>query len=152
VKPFVFKLEALLAIRKRREEEANIVLAGARARLNAARDFLEDLKERRRASFAEFKDKRARGDLLAMELQMWHKYLDFAEKEIEKAECVVEQLAQEVASALRAAEKAMKDRKSVEKLRERRLEQYKMELQAAEQKILDEIAITRYRRQEGDEF
>jgi flagellar FliJ protein len=83
---------------------------------------------------------------------MWHKFLDFMEKEIKRQEGVVEQLAQEVASALKAAEKAMKDRKSVEKLREKRFDQYKIELQFAEQKILDEIAITRYQRQEGDEF
>jgi flagellar FliJ protein len=146
VKPFVFKLETLLAIRKRREEESKIFLAQARARLRAAKEYLEELKERLRASWAEFTEKRKKNGLLAMEWQMWHKYLDFVEKEIKNQENIVEQLAQEVASALRAAEKAMKDRKSVEKLRERRFDQYKVELQAAEQKVLDEIAITRYQR------
>ena len=152
MKPFVFKLETLLDIRKRREEEANILLAQARARLNAAREFMDALKERQQTSLTEFKGQREKNALLAMEWQMWHRFLDFMEKEIKKQEQVLKQLAQEVASALKAAETAMKDRKAVEKLREKRFEQYKIELQLAEQKILDEIAISRYRRQEGDEF
>ncbi|MDR3348041.1 MAG: flagellar export protein FliJ [Acidaminococcales bacterium] len=152
MKPFVFKLETLLAIRQRREDEANIVLAQARARLKAARDFLDELNGRRRAAVDEFKAQREKREVLVAQLQLWHKFLDFMDKEIKKQEDAVEQLAREVADALKAAEKAMKDRKSVEKLRERRFEQYKIQLQLAEQKILDEIAITRYRRQEGDEF
>jgi flagellar FliJ protein len=145
MKPFVFKLETLLSIRRRREDAAKIVLSQARGRLKAARDFLDELRERQTAAWAEFRAKQERGEIIVLEFQSWYRFLDLLRKEINRQEEVVEQLAREMLLALRALEKAMKERKAVEKLRERRFDQYRLELQLEEQKAFDEIAIARYR-------
>ena len=152
MKPFVFRLETLLEIRKRREEQANIVLSQARKKLFDAQAVLAQLVNKQKESWAEFREKQASGQIVVLEFQAWYQFLAFLEKAIKQQEEVIEALKQEVAAALKKVEQAMKERKAVEKLKEKRFEQYMFELQQEEQKVLDEIAITRYKRQEGDEF
>lgn len=152
MKPFVFELETLLDIRHRREEQANLVLSHARKKLADAQLILTDLLTQQRDAWIEFREKQTAGEVLVADFQIWSKYLEFLKKAIAKQEEVVAKCKEEVAVALKQVEQAMKDRKSVEKLKEKRLEQYKFELQQEEQKILDEIAITRFQRQEGNEL
>ncbi len=152
MKPFVFKLETLLEIRRRKEEEASILLSQARNRLNEAKQVLTKLCTQQKELWSEFRSKQEAGELVVLEYQMWHRFFAFLKKEIENQQLVVEGLTKEAVAALKELEIALKNRKAVEKLKERRLEEYRLAVQAEEQKILDEIAITRYQRPEGDEL
>lgn len=152
MKPFVFKLETLLEIRRRKEEEASILLLQARNRLNEAKQVLTKLCTQQKELWSEFRLKQQAGELVVIEYQMWHRFFAFLKKEIENQQVVVEGLTKEAVAALKELEIALKNRKAVEKLKERRLEEYRLAVQAEEQKILDEIAITRYQRPEGDEL
>lgn len=152
MKPFVFKLETLLEIRKKHEEKANIKLSQAHAALRTAKEFLQQLQTQQQESFIEFRQKQANKEVSVTDCQVWYNFLSFLKKEIEKQEDVVEKAKQEVLIALKEVEIAMKDRKTVERLKEKRLEQYRIELLKEEQKILDEIAVSRHGRQEGDEL
>ncbi len=151
MKPFVFKLETVLDLRRRKEEDASVRLSEARNNLRRAREALENLNEQQQQSWEEFRNKQMSGELLVPDYQLWHNFLFFLKKSIEKQKEVVAELTEKAVIALKEMEKAMKDRKAVEKLKEKRFEQYKLALQAEEQAMLDEIAITRYQRQEGDE-
>lgn len=151
MKPFVFKLETLLNIRKKREEEANINLSRAKIKLASARELLQSLYDKQTESWDEFRKKQEQGEILVTDFQEWYRFLNFLKEEITNQEQVVERCRQEMLIALHAAEEAMKNRKSVEKLREKRFEQYRIELLQEEQKMLDEIAITRHHKHEGDE-
>lgn len=148
----MFKLETLLEIRKRREEEANVKLSQAHAVLRAAKEFLQQLQTQQLEAFAEFRQKQANKEVSVTDCQVWYNFLSFLKKEIERQEIVVEEAKQAVLVALKEVEMAMKDRKTVERLKEKRLEQYRIEVLKEEQKILDEIAVSRHGRQEGDEL
>ena len=152
MKPFVFKLETLLNIRKKKEDEANINLSKARARLIEARELLQSLYDKQRESWTEFRLKQQQGEIFVTEFQEWYRFLNFLKDEIATQEQIVEMRRQEMLVALKAAEEAMKNRKTVEKLKEKRLEQYRIEALQEEQKMLDEIAIMRHHKQEGDEI
>ena len=151
MKPFVFELETVLDIRKRKEEEASIFLAKERSRLAKAQALLDKLKIQQLESWTEFREKQATGLIEVLDFQMWYNFLHFLKNEIEKQEEIIIEIKKDVAIALKNMETAMKNRKTVEKLKEKRFEQYKFELLAEEQKILDEIAITRYQKK-GDEL
>ena len=152
MKPFVFRLKTLLEIRKRREEEANIALSRERKKLFDAQAVLAQLVKQQKESWAEFKEKQATGGIVVVEFQIWYNFLNLLEKAIKQQKEVIEVIKQAVSIALEKVVHAMKGRKAVEKLEEKRFEQYIFEMQQEEQKVLDEIAITRYKRQEGDEF
>ncbi len=151
MKPFVFKLETVLEMRRRKEDDAKVRLSEARNNLNAAKEILAQLHAQQLASWEEFRRKQAEGELVVTDYQLWYNFLTFLKKEIAKQEKVVTELAEKVALALKEMETAMKNRKAVEKLKEKRLEQYRLAVQAEEQIMLDEIAITRYQRAEGDD-
>lgn len=147
MKPFVFKLETLLDIRRRREEEANVKLSHAHSLLRAAKDFLKQLQTQEQDSFNEFRQKQINREVSVTDCQVWYNFLSFLKKEIEKQLIVVEEAKNLVVLALKEVEAAMKDRKTVERLKEKRLEQYHKDLLKEEQNILDEIAVTHCKRQ-----
>ncbi len=145
MKPFVFKLETLLKIRKRHEEEANIALSKARKKLFEAKTYLEKLTTQQQETVDAFKQKQENKELFALEFQSWYTFINFLQTQIKDQILIVEQITQEVATALKLLEQAMKNRKSVEKLKEKRYEQYRIDMLLEEQKILDEMAITRFK-------
>lgn len=72
-------------------------------------------------------------------MQVQHRYLTALESGIHEMYQQVRQLNQEVEVALTAVVQAQQERKVVEKLREKKLEEYNYELLQEEQKQLDEM-------------
>jgi flagellar FliJ protein len=72
-------------------------------------------------------------------MQVQHRYLNALEMTIHAAYQQVRQLTQEVEIALLEVVQAQQERKVVEKLKEKKLEEYNYELLQEEQKQLDEM-------------
>ena len=137
MKPFAFKLEKVLELRKYREEEAKIelgraigVLAGLESQLRALAN------ERARAAAAQFSPGNS-----AAQIQQYMFYLlrlDAAKEQllndITIAEMKVEEARAEFIEATR-------ERKVLDKLKEKRGKEYRKEMLAEETKTLDDIRV-----------
>jgi flagellar FliJ protein len=140
MKKFVFRLETVLDLRKRKEEQVQIKLGEALASLNMEIKKLETLFEKREFYRSEIEKMRAIATRVS-EVLMYQDYLDSLEVAIKKqAELVLkmEKLVDEV--RLELAECA-KQRKIIEKIKENEHEEYVKEFEAKERNILDEFGV-----------
>ena len=138
MKRFVFRLQSVLDLRLRAEQQAQIALGAALQRVAEAESEIALLAERRTAALALPVDApfEARVDA--------RRYADAlirqqAEAERRRKQLLIEAEARRVEMAMASAE-----RRAVEKLRERAWAEYQAEAQRQEQISLDEIASARH--------
>jgi flagellar FliJ protein len=136
VRRFKFELEKVLDIRAYREQEARIALGRAVGVLSALERDLRNLAEERlRAASERFAPGNRGADMLASELYI--RRLDGAKEKL---------LAQAAQAELRVAEareaffEASRERKVLDKLKERRRREYHAYLLGEEAKTLDDIS------------
>lgn len=144
MKKFVFTLAPVLEQRKRLEEEKQLVVAARKRELDQAEGELVRLNEEFRTHSNRLRDEHAALDF--GELQMIYAHLQFVDR------CTVAQI-QIVAERRVALDRARaellaasKEKKVVEKLRERRKEAFDLEVQRVEQKELDDGNARRFGR------
>jgi flagellar protein FliJ len=144
VKRFAFALQPVLDHRKRIEDEKQLVVAQRKRALDEAERELERLNEEFRLHAAMLRDKHKK--LETRELQCIYAHLQFLDR------CIVAQIRivaeRRVALDRARAEllEASKEKKVVEKLKERRREAYVLEEQRVEQKELDDGNARRFGR------
>jgi flagellar FliJ protein len=134
---FVFRLDPVLAHRKRLEEEQQVVFAAAMQRLAAAQAIHDGYVAEREALRTRIRTRH--GGMRGDELRAAYAHCSFLDKAIEaQAEVVARE--RRVADAERETllEKT-KDKKILETLRERRRETFEFEAAAYEQRASDEI-------------
>lgn len=144
-KKFSFKLETVLKLRSYKvslkQEELNVVVASRIAKQKLKEDKLNYLLE------MDKKIKERRGIL---ELQAGFHHKVFVQDEIKRIEREIDSILEiENLKRLELIE-VMKDEKAIEKLKEKRFEQYKFDMGLEEGKMLDEIAIGRFAKQESN--
>jgi flagellar FliJ protein len=143
--PFQFRLETLLKVRRMKEEQAEIRLAEATAALVAEQGRLTALESAMADHVADYR--RALGEPVAVAtLKTFRDFNDKLKGDIDHQQVRVENAAQERRKCLTILEEAARDRKLVEKLREKRLAQYRAEAQREEQKLLDELGLQAFSR------
>ncbi|MBV6489712.1 MAG: flagellar export protein FliJ [Fimbriimonadaceae bacterium] len=136
MKKFRFRLAAVLRVRAHAETEAkNEFAAAARARLEGERA-VERIQTRRREALSQAKQ--SLSDLRALD-QLLHA-LDLQEVEAKSALSI---LLQEEEAAHQRWLHARKELQSLERLRERDLEAYRLEYDRRAQRELDEWAVLR---------
>lgn len=140
IKPFQFRLDALLKFRRIQEEQAQVSLAQATAKYLAAQEELVRMEDKLADHLAVWRE-RQQQPVTVGSLKMFQDYND-------KLICDITRQQQSVAAAesfrqecIHNLEEAAKARKVVEKLREKRLRQYRAELLREEQKELDELGL-----------
>ncbi len=144
MKKFAFALQPVLDHRKRIEDEKQLVVAQRKRALDEAERELERLNEEFRVHAAMLRDKHKK--LETRELQSIYAHLQFLDR------CIVAQIRivaeRRVALDRARAEllEASKEKKVVEKLKERRREAYVKEEQRVEQKELDDGNARRFGR------
>jgi flagellar FliJ protein len=144
VKRFAFALQPVLDHRKRIEDEKQLVVAVRARALDEAERELARLNEEFRRHAAMLRD--SHGKLETRELQCIYAHLQFLDR------CIVAQIriVAERRVALDRARtellEARKEKKVVEKLKERRREAHALEEQRVEQKELDDGNARRYGR------
>jgi len=142
-----FKLEAVLNQRKHREESARKIFAdGARA-LRHAQMTLSDMENTRTQYRRSLRLKQENSDS-AMELILYTRYLSRLESEIHEQQQVIDALARDKEDKRVALMTTLKDRKIIEKLKERYLAAAAKKERDNEQKLLNDVAISRYQRKQ----
>ena len=139
MKRFVFKLQSLLNYKKHLEQMAKQEVAAAAAEVNACERQIENLKENRAASVLKLDDLVEKG-VEAREFNLYHGFLTAMDRMIideQNRKHELEKILDEKRSVLK---KRTIDKKAMERLRERRAEEYTRDMIREEQKELDEIA------------
>ncbi|WP_371371260.1 flagellar export protein FliJ [Sporomusa aerivorans] len=145
MKKFHFRLETLLKFRKMQEEQAQIKLAEANTRLQQEKAILADF-EAQLLNTLVLLGKEQETSLTIDTLKSYSLYIDKIKRDIATQQERVEKAVAEHQECLRAMEFAMKQRKLVDNLKDKRLQQYNEELLQEEQKILDELGTQAFMR------
>jgi len=142
-----FKLEAVLNQRQHQEESARKIFADAARALRQAQAALSDMENTRAQYRRALRRKQDNSDC-AMELILYTRYLGRLESEIREQQHVTDELAKDKENKRAALMTTLKDRKIIEKLKERYLADVAKEERDSEQKLLNDVAISRYHRQQ----
>lgn len=145
MQPFRFRLETLLKFRRIQEEQAQVRFAQAAAAYLAATERLGRL-ERELAGHLDFTREQLGKPVTAGMLKLFQDYHDKLIKDISDQRQTVEAAAAVRRERLVELEEAARNRKLVEKLREKRLAQYQAEALHEEQKLLDELGLQAFAR------
>ncbi|MDR2543411.1 MAG: flagellar export protein FliJ [Treponema sp.] len=136
MKKFKFNLEKILELKKFYEEEAKMALGAAITILNEIENNIKDTARKQHLAASErFKD--------PAQMIMWNNYIERLEQETEK---LMEQAAQAeivVEEKRTLYMETFKDLKAMEKLKEKKEEEYKKEMDTKESYELDEIFASR---------
>jgi len=145
MKPFKFKLQNSLELRKRQEELQKIELVAL------TKDFQEKLEvlQQLRLQMASLQDEiRCRqGSVIdLLQFRTWQEYIPVINKKIMAQEKLVKESRQVMEKGRERLLDTVKARKMLEKLKVRHYEVYKSELMREEQKQIDEMATNTYLR------
>ena len=151
-KRFVFRLEPLVTVRKAKEAEQQRVVAERVRRAQQCINELATLREKLSQTVGEARRTRRRRRMyIGMELQeqRWRAHL---KRRIALQEEKLAVQGQSLAEARRELARRSMELKVIEKLRQRRLEEYRQEVQREERIDSDELATQMFirRSQQGD--
>ena len=141
---FVFRLAPVLRQRERIEEQKKQLLATALRALADAEAQREALRARREALARELIEEHRNLD--AEGLRLAYAHLDFLAREITAADYLVMSRTREMNLAREILLQATKDRKILDKLRDRQKAAYDLEQSRIEQRELDDANSRRYER------
>ena len=142
MKKFKYQLETLLKVTKMKKEEAEVALGKASRKLEEARMGLETL-------LAEMQKGQQDYDALSQEgtrvtigrLMSFNSFFAWKREQIEMQQNILLQVRGEKQQKLKELMEVLSYLKSIEQLREKRLQEYKEDVLKEEQKMLDEIGL-----------
>jgi len=147
---FVYKMQSLLNIKEKLEEQEKTAYGLAKAVLNEEEEKLAQLIAKKNRYLEEKKQKMSEV-LDVLELSRLEQAVHTAELMIKEQVLVVKKAEKAVALAQIRLENAMKERKIQEKLRERALEEFLKEEEAKEQQEINELVTFRFGNQREKE-
>ena len=140
---FKYKLQNVLDIKYRMEDQARAVFGAAQAKLNEEEAIRDHLIERRIAY--ETRGRKLRDEILNPdEMRDNDRAVENIRGQIKEQEKNVEAARKEVDKARELLTDAMQERKIHEKLKENSFEEFKQEINAAESKEVDELVSYTY--------
>ena len=132
MKKFRFQLETLLKVTRMKKEEAEVAFAKAVRALEEERAYQRQLLEEMAQGQRDYEEISKEGTHIKIgRLMSFNQFFGWKRQQIEDQQQVILKVLMEQMSAL----------KSIEKLREKRLAEYKAEALREEQKMLDEIGL-----------
>ena len=140
---FKYKLQNVLDIKFRMEDQARAYFASAQAKLNEEEAKKEALIARR----VEYEEagKRMREDVLnVLDMRDNNRAIENIKEQIKTQQKAIDQAAKVVEQARIKLTDAMQERKIHEKLKENSFEEFKREINAAESKEVDELVSYTY--------
>ncbi len=149
VQKFVFKLEPLLEYRKRMEELFRRDFLEAGRMLEEEEGKLETLRDAYQKSVYELDRLKEEGGGTT-ELNLHYNYINSLKHYIEEQKKIVNELRAAYELKRKELVESSKAKKTVELVKERSLESYRVEANRAEQKDTDEIAALRFARNKKD--
>lgn len=144
-KPFSFRLQKVLEFRQQLEDQARMTLAEAQARHDVQEKAVEDLAARLAAHIeAGF------GTLSTQaEIWLWAQYRNALDKDLSTARAELSRLASILQTCRAEAVLRSREKKLLEKLKERQARKHHVAETLAEQKEFDEMATLRYKREDN---
>lgn len=130
---FKFSLEKVLDYRWLKEQEAKREYASAQKALTEQEDIFQQINQEKE-NLMEVRE----STINRMQVQQWY-LLDLNQRLIATTEAIKE-MSRYVEQALSVYIEAQKERKILEKLSEKQLAEYQIEMNREEQKMLDEMA------------
>jgi len=134
---FIFKLEAVLNVKRQQEENIKNELGKAIQRLEAEKQKLERLERNREEIIDEFNNKAKKTTV--HKLIEFNAYLSLLKSKISRQKERVNKAAMDVDKIREELVKAVQERKILEKLKEKKYDEYLIEQKKLEQKTNDEI-------------
>ena len=142
MKKFRFQLETLLKVTRMKKEEAEVAFAEAVRRLEDARAYQRRLLEEMQRGQQDYENLSKEGTRIKIgTLMSFNRFFGWKRQQIEDQQQVILQANAERQKRLKALMEQMSALKSIEKLKEKRLAEYKAEVLQEEQKMLDEIGL-----------
>lgn len=143
MKKFTFRLETLLKVRIMQEEEAQIKLSQATKSYFIEKEKEDTLLLARENTINEFRMKQH--EVLTVEiLKNYHYFIDKIKEELFLQVKRTQAAAEYRRDCLKKLEEAVKNRKLVEKLKEKQWLEYQEQILREEQVLLDEIGVQAY--------
>lgn len=140
---FEFELQGVLEIKQKLEGQAKVNFGVARAKLIAEENKLEEII-RRREDYRDRLTKSMTGSINLAEVNRLNDAIDILEEQESMQKMAVSR-AEKQADLMRTRLNAvMMERKTIEKLREKRFEEYLQEYNAEERKAVDELVSYRH--------
>ena len=140
---FQYRMQSILDIKLKMEEQAKMQFAQAQAKLNEEEEKLQKLKDRKSLYETDLKEQlQSKLNLLKIEelqnaVMRMEEFIALQKREVDKAARVVEKERQKLTEV-------MMERKSHEKLKENAFEEFMQELNSAEGKEIDELTSYTY--------
>ncbi|MFG6394774.1 MAG: flagellar export protein FliJ [Lachnospiraceae bacterium] len=141
---FIFKMESILSIKAKLEDQAKAEYGMEMMRLREEEHKLVLLENRRRG-FEQQLLEAVNGRLVILSIRRLEDSVENLKYNIKLQIVVIRQQEERVAKARAKLDNAMKERKIYEKLKEKAFEQFKAELNAQEQKEIDQLVSFRFR-------
>lgn len=140
-KPFVFRLEKVLEYRRQLEDQARMALAQAQARHDAQEAVLADLRQRQAEHVAKgFGDHATQADIW-----LFLRYREALDLDISAAAIELQRLALILQNCRQEAVLRSREKKLLEKLKDRQARKHHVAENLSEQKEFDEMATLRYK-------
>ena len=147
---FVYRMQSILDIKYKLEEQAKQQYMEVSARLNDARKELDALHTRKMNYLNAYRELLVE-KLDVLEIESCKSSILIMDDYIANQKLVVSRIEEELEQALEVMNEAMKDRKIHEKLREKQFEIFLQELNAEEAKEIDQLVSYQYNNQEPEE-
>ena len=142
MKKFKFQLETLLKVTRRKKDDAELKFAEASRYLEECRTKMQALMRELQEVQEEFAEMTGEGKKVTIGVIMtYNSFFNWKRDQIEKQQEVILRATQDKQQKLKILMKLMTYLKSIEQLKEKRLNEYKAEVLAEEQKTLDEIGL-----------
>ena len=142
MKKFKFQLETLLKVTKRKKDDAEMQFAEASRYLEECRAKLQDLLREMKEIQEEFAALTSEGKTITIgRIMVYNQFFNWKRTQIEQQQQVILKATQDKQQKLKALMKLMTYLKSIEQLKEKRLNEYNAEVLFEEQKTLDEIGL-----------
>lgn len=142
MKKFRFQLETLLKVTRMKKEEAEVAFAEAVRRLEEARAYQRQLLEEMHQGQLDYEKLSKEGTRIKIgTLMSFNSFFGWKRQQIEDQQQVILAANAERQKRLKALMEQMSALKSIEKLKEKRLAEYKAAVLQEEQKMLDEIGL-----------
>jgi len=143
MRKFRFSLQAPLDHARHVAEQIELELAQLRRRLQMERDKLNSYL-RRRLEQQNSLARESRGKLDLEQVRRRQRHIDALGEAVERQKLVAVAAQQAAERKREELVAAMKRRKTLERLHDRRAEEHRREMERVEQKFLDDIAVTRH--------
>ena len=147
MKKFKFQLETLLRVTRSKKEDAEVAFANASRALEDKRAHMQLLLEEMQRGQRELENITQEGKRVTVgRLMDFHSFFQWKREQIEMQQQLILQAKAERQKRLKELMEVMSYLKSIEQLREKRLQEYKDAALHEEQKMLDEIGLQLYMR------